>query len=523
MLVREYLAAQARSRPKHLAYVAGSNRRSWAEIADRSWRLAAALRSLGVQPGEVVASMGQDGLELVEVWFASATLGTIRTGINWRYAPPEIEHILNDAAVVVLVVEGGASEEALGRIDRNSLAALRHVIGFGDHHQDLDYDELIAGQQALPVDEWPALSTDDSIAISYTTGSTGRPKGALWSQRAVVEAELNTWIQAGARPDDVFLHCLPAAGVPVLLATWNVFVGSTVVLLPRFGAAAALRSIRDHRVTSTLLVPTMLLDLLDHPDLRRTDLSTLRVVIYGSAPATPALVRRALQELGCELQQWYGATEGTAGWFSILHHEDHLRALEFDPGLLQSCGRSTLHTEIAIMTEAGQRVPANEVGEIWVRSETIMDGYLRLPEETHQALREDGWLRTGDVGRLDEQGYLYLVDRKKFMIITGGYNVYPTVVENVLAEHPVVREVAVVGVPDERWGEAVCAVIVPDGPVDEEELRLFCGERLATFEVPKRVVLMEQLPRGATGKVLKRAVQDLVTSLPAGLSDVGER
>jgi acyl-CoA synthetase (AMP-forming)/AMP-acid ligase II len=515
MLVREYLAGQARSRPEHLAYVAGPAHRSWSETADRSGRLAAAWRSLGLRAGEVVASLSQDGLELVEVWFASATLGTVRTGINWRYAPREIEHILRDAAVAVLVVEGGTCEEAFGSVDRTSLTALRHVIGFGDHHQDLDYEEIIAEQEALPRDEWPPLSEDDPIAISYTSGSTGLPKGAIWTQRAVVATELNTWVQVGVRHDDVFLHCLPAAGVPVLLATWNVFVGSTIVLLPRFAAAAALRSIQDHRVTSTLLVPTMMLDLLDHPDLSRTDLSSLRTVMYGSAPATPALVRRAMQEFGCELQQWYGATEGAAGWFSILHHEDHLRALASDPGLLQSCGRPTVHTEIAIVSEAGQRLPANEVGEIAVRSETLMSGYLGLPDETRQVLQEPGWLRTGDMGRIDEDGYLYLVDRKKFMIITGGYNVYPVVVENVLAEHPAVREAAVVGVPDERWGEAVGALVVSDGTVTGEDLMLFCTGRLARFEVPKHVVLVDRLPRGATGKVLKRAVREQLLPLSA--------
>jgi acyl-CoA synthetase (AMP-forming)/AMP-acid ligase II len=222
-----------------------------------------------------------------------------------------------------------------------------------------------------------------------------------------------------------------------------------------------------------------------------------------------------MQEFGCELQQWYGATEGAAGWFSILHHEDHLRALASDPGLLQSCGRPTVHTEIAIVSEAGQRLPANEVGEIAVRSETLMSGYLGLPDETRQVLREPGWLRTGDMGRIDEDGYLYLVDRKKFMIITGGYNVYPVVVENVLAEHPAVREAAVVGVPDERWGEAVGALVVSDGTVTGEDLMLFCTGRLARFEVPKHVVLVDRLPRGATGKVLKRAVREQLLPLSA--------
>jgi acyl-CoA synthetase (AMP-forming)/AMP-acid ligase II len=508
MLVRDYLAAQARTWPERTGYVAGATRRTWGETVDRVGRLAAALGALGVRKGDVVATLGRDGHTTVEVWFAAAITGAIRTGINWRYSAREVEHILRDARVSVLVVEGGGPEEILGKVDLMTLPHLRRVIGHDEHGQELDYETLLAQHAPLVPEDWPAFADDDAIAIHYTTGSTGLPKGVVWSHRSVVVAQLNTWLQSGARHDDVFLHCLPAAGVPVLLATWNVFVGATIVLMSQFSAGEALRLLEAERVTSTLLVPTMMLDVLDHPDRPGTDLSSLRLVIYGSAPASPALVRRAIDAFGCALQQWYGSTEGVGGWFTMLHDSDHRWALEHDPGLLQSCGRPTLHTELRIVDEQGGALPPGEVGEIAVRSEAVMTEYLGLPAETAEALPGGGWLKTGDVGRLDERGYLYLVDRKKFMIITGAYNVYPVVVENVLAEHPAVREVLVVGAPDERWGEIVVAVVVPHGEVPEDELMSFCRDRLATFEVPKRIVFVDQLPRGATGKLLKRVVRD---------------
>ena len=508
MLLRDYLAAQARTWPERTAYVVGASRHTWGETMNRVGRLSTALAALGVRQGDVVATLGRDGHTTVEVWFSTATTGAIRTGINWRYSAREVEHILRDARVSALVVEGGAPEDLLSKVDLTTLPNLRWIIGHGEHAQDLDYEKLLSEHAPLVPESWPDIAEDEPIAIHYTTGSTGFPKGVVWSQRSVVVAQLNTWLQSGARNDEVYLHALPAAGVPILLATWNVFVGGTIVLMPQFSAGEALRLIEAERVTAALLVPTMMLDVLDNPDFGGTDISSLRKVTYGSAPASPALVRRAIDEFGCELQQWYGSTEGVGGWFAMLQDSDHRWALENDHGLLQSCGRPTLHTELRILDEQGGILPPGEVGEIAVRSEAVMTEYLGMPAETSEALPGGGWLKTGDVGRLDERGYLYLVDRKKFLIITGAYNVYPVVVENVLAEHPAVREVSVVGAPDDRWGEVVVAVVVAHREVEEDELKNFCRDRLATFEVPKRIVFVDQLPRGATGKLLKREIRD---------------
>jgi acyl-CoA synthetase (AMP-forming)/AMP-acid ligase II len=534
MLVRDYLVRNAASWGDGASYVSSRRRLTWGETVDRSLRLARALQDSGVRPGDVVASLMSDSHETVELWFAAATAGAVRTGINYRYSPHEIAHILNDCKVKVLLVEGGDCEKSFRAIEGH-LPQLEKVVGVGDHGFDEDYERMVA--RADPDCDWPHIDESDVAAISYTTGSTGMPKGVRWSHKAVREACVNTFLQAGMRHDERFLHCLPAAGVPILLATWNVFNGSCIVLLDRFTPAGALAALEQEKCTSVLWVPTMMGDVLAEPSFADRDLTALRLVMYGASPATPALVRRAIDLFGCELQQWYGSTEVTGGWTNILHHGDHVRALEDRPELLTSCGRPTVHCQVVVLREDGSAADVDEVGEVCVRSDTVMLGYHGLPEETAEALR-DGWLRMGDLGRLDADGYLHLVDRKKFLIITGGYNVYPVVVENVLATNPEVQEVCVVGAPDERWGETVVAFVVPA----DAELRAGCPTfrdassvtlqpgaaslaetlleqsraRLARFEIPKEILPVRELPRGATGKLLKREVRDSLRTVDRG-------
>jgi acyl-CoA synthetase (AMP-forming)/AMP-acid ligase II len=508
MLVRDYAARNAAIWPEREAYVSATARLTWGQVVDRAWRLAAALRRLGVEKGDFVASMATDTHELAEIWLACCALGAVRVGVNYRYPSDVVGHVLRDSACRAVIVQGGYCEELFSAISARDRAAVTAVIGFGPHTLETDYEAELSGNDPLRPEDWDDLDRSDPALVGYTSGSTALPKGVLSSHRAVLSMGLNTWYQAGLRPDERYLHCLPTGGgVNILMATWNVFNGATVILLDRFDAAGALDAMEREKVTSAFFVPTMIVDLLNSPSFRETAIRTVRLVLYGAAPATPSLIRRAMSAFNCEFQQWYGTTETNVGALTILHFRDHLAVEETDPGVLASVGRPTLHTELRIIDSDGNDLPTGEVGTVSVRSDTLMERYMNLPEETARVLN-DGWLRLGDLGRKDEQGYVYLVDREDFRILSGGYNVYPALVENVLAQHSNVCEVCVFGVPDERWGEAVVAVVVPFGDLDVPQLREFCRGRLAAFEVPKVFELVAELPRGATGKVAKRDLRD---------------
>jgi acyl-CoA synthetase (AMP-forming)/AMP-acid ligase II len=506
VLLREYVVRNASSWPNRPAFVSESRRLTWAEVAERAARLAGALRALGVGHGDVVCCMSSDSHEVVEHWYATAMLGAVRTGVHHRYSARELGHILRNSRAKVLILQGGKPEDTLARLDEMP-PDLQYVVGFGDHAQALDYETLLGDAKPITAEDWGALEGADRACIGYTSGSTGLPKGALSTADSVLSASLNTWCQAGLLHDDVILNgisCL--GGANILFTAGNVLNGATSVLLGRFTAEEFIRTVEREGVTVALLVPTMLQDVLNHPTFSRSALRSLRMVIYGAAPATPSLVRRAMDELDCELQQWYGSTEATGGWTTILHHNDHVRALAEAPEILESVGRATVHTEIRIVDDEGQEVPRGSVGTIAVRSETLMQCYVDAPDETAEILR-DGWLEIGDLGYLDDDGYLFIGDRKHFKIVTGGFNVYPLTVENALAEHDALSEVCVFGLPDERLGEIVCAVVVAKRPVDAAELIEFCRQRMASYAVPRRIEFADSLPRGANDKVLKQEVR----------------
>jgi acyl-CoA synthetase (AMP-forming)/AMP-acid ligase II len=507
VLLRDYLIRNAESWPERQAFASATATLTWGEVADRASRLAAALRRLGVQHGDVVACMSADTHEVVEAFYAAAIIGAVRTGIHYRYTAREAAHILRNSAAKVLLVQGGRAEETFGQITELP-PGLEHVVGFGDHHRSHDYERLLGGSEPLAAEDWPKLGANDLATIGYTSGSTGLPKGAVSTHGAVVAAALNTWAQAGLWHEDVMLNCISClGGANIIFAGGNVFTGGKSVLLDRFSPQRLQELIECEAITVALMVPTMMQDMLGSADFNRDALRSLRLVIYGAAPATPSLIRRAIREFGCELQQWYGTTEATGGWTTILHHTEHLHALDEAPEILSSVGRPTLHTELRIVDDDGNELPRGQIGTVAIRCETLMNGYLDAPAETAEVLR-DGWLEIGDLGYQSEQGYLFIVDRKKFKIVTGGFNVYPIMVENVLAEHEAVSEVCVVGMPDERLGEAVCAVVVPAKPVDPAELAEFCRGRIASYAVPKRVDFVDSLPRNPAGKVLKRQVRE---------------
>lgn len=516
MLLSEMIRRCARSYGDKLAYIDGSRSRTWAQMDVRSDRLAAVLQAHGVKKGDVAVVLSQDRLEVIEHWFACLKIGAIRVGANYRYSPSEVAHVIKDSGAKSVLVESACAhllQDCEACFTENGML----VIGFGgDHGRAVDLEDAVARAKPL---ERVELDPSAPVAIAYTAGSTGLPKGVVWTNSGMREGMKWLVLNAGLTPEDRWLNPLPVAAGPLLFATMNMVNGMTA-LLPdgRFDPKKFASTVSDLRVTATQLVPTMLQDVIEELTARPRETSSLRLLCYGSMPASPALIKAAKEVFKCEIQQWYGSTEMT-GVVSILRDADHTKALSQGTDLLMSCGRPMPHADIQIRSEEGTVLPPEEVGDVWVKSETLFAGYHERPEETKASMME-GWFRPGDIGKICKDGYLFLLDRKNFMIISGGYNVYPSVVEATLAEIPGVLEVAVVGAPHPRWGEAVAASIATrkGAQVTLAQVQEFARLRLAKWEQPKHIEFVASLPRGATGKVDRRSIRDAYRAHPERLS-----
>lgn len=493
------LRAHAARRPDHAAVTTGGGRTlSYRELDALSSRVANALIGVGVEPGDRVAHVGRNRAEFAATMFGASKVRATLAGASWRLAVDELGGVLADADPKVVVVdeEFAANVQAVAA----RVPGLRQVVVAGATG---DFDTWTA--RVPSVDPGLEPRPDDVVLITYTSGTTGLPKGVM-ATNSMIEAHLTRPMPWCLDPASVMLVVSPvfhAAG-----SAWvflGVYHGAHVVLLPDANPRLVLRAVGEHRVTHTMLVPALIQFMLQTPECAGTDLSSLRTVVYGASPISETVLSQALETFGCELAQGYGMTE-TLGPITFLYPADHDPAL----GLLRSAGRPSPGIELAIVDpETGEERPPGEVGEVWTRSDQNTIGYWRKPEETG-ALFRDGWLRTGDAGYVDDRGYLFLTDRVKDMIVSGGENVYPVEVENALMAHPAVADVAVVGVPDERWGETVKAVVVaaPGGVPVPDELIAHCRERLAGFKCPTSVDLVDELPRNPSGKVLRRLVRE---------------
>jgi acyl-CoA synthetase (AMP-forming)/AMP-acid ligase II len=503
MFLRDYIRRCAATFPEDIGYKSGACSLSWAEADRRSTALAGALQALGLRKGSAVAILSRNRTEIAEHWLACLKAGMLRVGINRRYSEKEVLHVLNDCAASALLVDAGCA----GLLE-NHFDTLRangtHLVGFGpDHGMAFDYEELIArGHPA----QAPELGPEDPALIGYTSGSTGLPKGVLLTQRNVREFAVHLSLAAGFVKDDVRLPFMNPAGVNIANTCANLVTGMATVI-EEFNADDFPGLVAEHRVTCASLAPTMLRRVIDVVRRGDADIRTLRQVMYGTMPTPPALIRQAYEALDCTFLQLYGASE-SSGPVTALRDSEHRRAIASEPELLASVGRALPHAEVSIRDEEGREVPRGEPGTVWLGGPTIMAGYLNLPDETAAALH-GGWLRTGDLGRMDARGYIFLGDRKKNMIITGGMNVYPASVENALAEHPAVREAVVVGVPHPEWGEAVVAMVTLwlGAEVSPDELVSHCRASLPRWEVPKHVSIAAALPHGFTDKIDKKAVR----------------
>lgn len=513
-MLLEMIAACGRNFATKTAYVQGGRSISWGGLDRRSSALAASLRAMGAGPGRVAAILSQERLEVYEHWFACIKAGAIRVGINWRYAPAQMKHILSDCRPSVLFVDAQcvASLAPL----RETLDAIGcRVVGFGPNHgQALDYESVLAAG-AGGSNERVTYCGEEPVLYTYTSGTTGSPKGVIISERAVATAIVQCALQVGLRPDDLWYRPNQSSWVVLVGNCANLANGATMVIPDGvFDVKGFLSDVERLKISLALLVPTSLRRVLDEVCAGRHDLSSLRCLVYGGGAIAPQLVRETFDTLGCTLVQTYGLTEAT--WATYLQHADHVRALRERPELLSSAGRFAPHFDASIRDDEGRPLPAGEIGTLWLKGPCVMNGYLNQPQLTREALK-DGWLVTHDMGCIDEEGYLFLKDRKNFLIVTGGVNVYGSAVEAALAEHPAVHEVAVVGIPDPEWGEAVAAAVVlrVGATLRADELLRSCSGRLARMEMPKRVAFVGELPKTFTGKVDKLEIRRMLSAEPA--------
>lgn len=485
---------------------------SFSQLDGFSSQIANALRAAGVGPGDRVALLTKNRAECYELLFATNKIGAIFVGLNWRLAATEIAAIVQDAMPTVLIVS--ADEQALLTDGARHCESVRLIVTLGE-----EYD---AWRAAAPtVDLAHSGKPDDVALLLYTSGTTGRPKGVMLTNHGMSFTRRLAAESWGMGTHSVNLVAMPMFHIGGSgYGSSTMVVGGHTVLMREVNTTLAIEYIEKYRVTHTFLVPTVVQSMLQTPGIANADLSSLQLLMYGAAPIGDVLLRRALELLRCKFMHAYGMTE-TSGTVVVLNPEDHDVEGERS-GLLRSVGRAMPWVELRIIepTTLADVVPGT-VGEIWVRSGMVMKGYWNNPVATHDALTPGGWLRTGDAAYQDAQGYIYLFDRFKDMIISGGENIYPAEIENALNAHPAILEVAVIGVAHERWGETPKAIVVlrPGQRADENELLAFVRDRLARYKCPTSFEFTSSLPRNASGKLLKYELRRVYRKDPGHAAD----
>jgi acyl-CoA synthetase (AMP-forming)/AMP-acid ligase II len=500
MLISDILSYSAQRSPDKVALRYRESSLTYSQLYERVLRLASALQQVGA-PGDRVAILAENCPEYLECCYGVPAAGMVLTFLNYRLAPREMAYILNDAEATVIITEPSYLPTVEGI--RAEIPFIREVILIGDEMPDTrNYESLLRqGSPDGPV-AWP--SDGDLAWLMYTSGTTGLPKGAMFSHKNVVFSVLNSAIEFDHRSNEICIFNFPMYHV----ATYYILIWQLrtfeVVLLKAFDPKEWFATVERRHISYSIVAATMLVMLLNDPTIDDYDLSTLRGMLYGAAPMPAELLRQAMKrwpQVG--FNTVFGMTE-LAGNAFYMSPADHVYALEHDTALLLACGRQLPLSAARVVDEVMRDVALGEIGELIIRGDQVTSGYWHDKAHTEEALA-GGWLHTGDLARWDENGLLYIVGRIKDMIISGGENVYSREVEDVLFEHPGVFEAAVVGMPDEQWGEVVVAVVhrKPNSIASEDELIAFCRERLASYKKPRRVVFVEELPKNASGKILK--------------------
>jgi long-chain acyl-CoA synthetase len=505
--VAEILRVHAAERPDTVCLIQDDREMTWAQLYDRASRVAQGMRAAGVDAQDRVAFLDKNGIEHFEVFFGAALLNAVCVDVNWRLAAPEVEYIVNDAEAKVLVV-GPDFVPILDAIAPNlTTVTTTLVIGGADGRES--YEDWVAAQ--TPDDPGVASARGDVAFQLYSSGTTGRPKGVMLSNDnffGLLPLAKDMWELSSDAVNLVAMPLFHIGGGGWAVA--GMYEGATSVIFRELDPAALIRTIEERRITHAFLVPAVLQFMLMVPGVADADYSSLKVFVYGASPISEDVLAKCVTMFEpCKFWQAYGLTETTGAVFN-LPPDDH------DPTgpnrhRLRSCGVAGPGVEVRIVGDDGESDCAvGEVGEIWIRSPQNMIGYWHQPEETAKAITPDGWFKSGDAGYLDADGYLYIHDRVKDMIVSGGENVYPAEVENVLMAHPGIADVAVIGVPHEKWGETAKAIVVkaPDVEVTEAEIIAYAKERLATFKCPTSVDWTDALPRNPSGKILKKDLRE---------------
>ena len=504
MLLHEILVFNRRRMAGALALATQDGRRlTFAALHDRSMQLANALARCG-QPNDHVAILADNQPEYVEAYYGVPAARQRLVFLNYRLAAPELVRIVNDARATTLIYSEAFTDTVAGMAA--DLTTVTHTLRLGP-----EYESFITGEST----QAPRLGVaeDDTAWLIYTSGTTGMPKGAMISHRNLFAAIFNGQVsmpgEAPAAPFFLFPFPFPLCHIAGYALLGQHLAGNPVALMTAYSPQAWMQMVQELAITATALAPTMINMLLNDPDIDRYRLGTLSSLGYGASSIPAEVLRRAMDRFGPIFTQGFGMTE-LSGNVIFMSKSDHLRAAREAPDLLRAAGRVGALADVRIVDPEGNDCAVGTPGEIVVRGDQVLGGYWNRPEATSEAFR-DGWFHTGDLARMDEEGFVYIVDRKNDMIVSGAENVYPREVEEVLYGHPAVAEAAVFGLPDEHWGERVAAAIVlrAGERVDEAALDALCRARLAGYKRPRAWYFVDEIPKNVSGKVLKRILRDL--------------